>query len=565
MQAAHERTQRKRAREESKACKGKADEDAKKSEREREREPRVSTTDPEARVMKMEADGGFAVLRTHPQRLRPWATADTRLIVGAVEGGQRGHRQRADAADGLMQIQQRTGKRPAQQLVDGGYTKHRGHRRGRSARHPGLCAGAGGREGWASTLLRAKARGHQPHRGLARAYEHRRGLRQICCWARAIAGVRACRTSRELKARARTTSGAWQRTAVRAGRAADGAHVYNVGAGSCSAAGRLARGVQRPRLDRAAQAPTPGRGHAGCPAGATIPSATHPRRPVRKLRQHAAQESQPRLGCAASARSSSSSSRVGCALRAVDPAPCAGTSGRVRPSGCRPGAWCAGTSGRHEPLEQREPGTLALLGVELASEEVARASPRSRTPVRSRSCPRRRSDPAEAPPRSWCGSRRAEIVLPSFRQEALPAPTAPPSRIPTCGTLSELRGARVLRRRPVRCLRGGRPCSSSRPRPALPGDSSLEAKRIPPCRSPRGTAPGTGARRPRGRARPRPADRRGRARSRGRRLAPARPGDRPPARARALRSPRRRRRARARPRAGRALRFGRLPSSRRRK
>ena len=118
MQAAHERTQRKRAREASRKGKA-ADEDAKKSERERERErePRVSTTDPEARVMKM-ADGGF-----RPAYNLQFATdTDTRLIVG-VEVVSEGT-DNAQMLPMVEQIQQRTGKRPAQCLVDGGYTKH---------------------------------------------------------------------------------------------------------------------------------------------------------------------------------------------------------------------------------------------------------------------------------------------------------------------------------------------------------------------------------------------------------------------------------------------------------
>jgi hypothetical protein len=79
-------------------------------------EPRVSTTDHEARVMKM-ADGGF-----RPAYNLQFATdTDSRLIVGVAvtnEGSDS-----AQMAPMLEQILERTGCRPDDYLVDGGYTK----------------------------------------------------------------------------------------------------------------------------------------------------------------------------------------------------------------------------------------------------------------------------------------------------------------------------------------------------------------------------------------------------------------------------------------------------------
>jgi hypothetical protein len=79
---------------------------------------RVSTTDPEARVMKM-GDGGF-----RPALNVQFATTtdEARVIVG-VEVTHRG----SDAGQStpmLEQIEQRTGVRPAEMLVDGGYAQH---------------------------------------------------------------------------------------------------------------------------------------------------------------------------------------------------------------------------------------------------------------------------------------------------------------------------------------------------------------------------------------------------------------------------------------------------------
>lgn len=77
-------------------------------------EARVSTTDPEARVMKM-GDGGF-----RPAYNLQFATdTKSRVIVGVgatnvgADGGQ--------MTPMLEQVEERTGKRPAEYLVDGGY------------------------------------------------------------------------------------------------------------------------------------------------------------------------------------------------------------------------------------------------------------------------------------------------------------------------------------------------------------------------------------------------------------------------------------------------------------
>jgi transposase len=77
-------------------------------------EPRVSTTDPDARVMKM-ADGGY-----RPAYNVQFATdVDSRTIVGVAVSNE-GH-DRTALAPMLHQIEQRTGHRPAVHLVDGGF------------------------------------------------------------------------------------------------------------------------------------------------------------------------------------------------------------------------------------------------------------------------------------------------------------------------------------------------------------------------------------------------------------------------------------------------------------
>jgi transposase len=79
---------------------------------------RVSTTDPDARVMKM-GDGGF-----RPAFNLQFATSTdaARLIVG-VDVTNRGS-DMGQATPMIEQIEQRTGMRPAELLVDGGYPGH---------------------------------------------------------------------------------------------------------------------------------------------------------------------------------------------------------------------------------------------------------------------------------------------------------------------------------------------------------------------------------------------------------------------------------------------------------
>jgi transposase len=79
---------------------------------------RVSTTDPDARVMKM-ADGGF-----RPAYNLQFATTtdEARVIVG-VAATNRGSDQ-GESTPMLAQIEQRTGVRPTELLVDGGYAAH---------------------------------------------------------------------------------------------------------------------------------------------------------------------------------------------------------------------------------------------------------------------------------------------------------------------------------------------------------------------------------------------------------------------------------------------------------
>jgi transposase len=79
---------------------------------------RVSTTDPEARVMKM-GDGGF---RPAFNVQLATTTDKARVIVG-VEVTNRGTDQ-GESTPMIKQIEKRTGKRPAEILVDGGYAGH---------------------------------------------------------------------------------------------------------------------------------------------------------------------------------------------------------------------------------------------------------------------------------------------------------------------------------------------------------------------------------------------------------------------------------------------------------
>lgn len=79
---------------------------------------RVSTTDPEARVMKM-GDGGF---RPAFNVQLATTTDKARVIVG-VEVTSRGTDQ-GESTPMIEQIEKRTGKRPTEILVDGGYAGH---------------------------------------------------------------------------------------------------------------------------------------------------------------------------------------------------------------------------------------------------------------------------------------------------------------------------------------------------------------------------------------------------------------------------------------------------------
>ena len=79
---------------------------------------RVSTTDPEARVMKM-GDGGF---RPAFNVQLATTTDQARVIVG-VEVTNRGTDQ-GESTPMIEQIEKRTGKRPEAILVDGGYAAH---------------------------------------------------------------------------------------------------------------------------------------------------------------------------------------------------------------------------------------------------------------------------------------------------------------------------------------------------------------------------------------------------------------------------------------------------------
>ena len=80
-------------------------------------EPRVSTTDPEARVMKM-ADGGF-----RPAYNVQLATeTDNGIIVGV--GVTTSGSDAAQAPPMLEQVEQRTGKRPGAYLMDAGFAGH---------------------------------------------------------------------------------------------------------------------------------------------------------------------------------------------------------------------------------------------------------------------------------------------------------------------------------------------------------------------------------------------------------------------------------------------------------
>lgn len=92
--------------------------ETKKRSRAKDLSVRVSTTDPDARVMKM-GDGGF-----RPAFNVQFATTTdaARVIVG-VDVINRGS-DMAQSTPMLAQLEKRTGVRPTEMLVDGGYTQH---------------------------------------------------------------------------------------------------------------------------------------------------------------------------------------------------------------------------------------------------------------------------------------------------------------------------------------------------------------------------------------------------------------------------------------------------------
>jgi len=114
MQAARERGARERLERVERAIEELPKARAPKRTAEEKAEARVSTTDPEARVMKM-GDGGF-----RPAHNLQFATdTKTRAIVGVATtnaGADNGQMQPM-----LHQIEERTGKKPAEYLVDGGF------------------------------------------------------------------------------------------------------------------------------------------------------------------------------------------------------------------------------------------------------------------------------------------------------------------------------------------------------------------------------------------------------------------------------------------------------------
>jgi len=79
---------------------------------------RISSTDPEARVMKM-GDGGFRPAFN----VQLATTTDAARVIVGVEVTPRGS-DMGQAPPMLQQIEQRTGERPAEILVDGGFVDH---------------------------------------------------------------------------------------------------------------------------------------------------------------------------------------------------------------------------------------------------------------------------------------------------------------------------------------------------------------------------------------------------------------------------------------------------------
>ncbi|HEX9709600.1 MAG TPA: IS1182 family transposase [Candidatus Thermoplasmatota archaeon] len=92
--------------------------ETKQRSRAEDRTARVSTTDPDARVMKM-PDGGFRPA----YNVQLATTTDKARVIVGVEVTNRG----SDAGQStpmLEQVERRTGVRPAELLVDGGYAQH---------------------------------------------------------------------------------------------------------------------------------------------------------------------------------------------------------------------------------------------------------------------------------------------------------------------------------------------------------------------------------------------------------------------------------------------------------
>lgn len=89
----------------------------KRERQESEKQPRISETDPEARIMK-QPDGGFA-----PSYNVQICTEASNKIIVAVDTTQAGN-DYDQLAVGLDAIQANTGQRPEQMVVDGGYIKN---------------------------------------------------------------------------------------------------------------------------------------------------------------------------------------------------------------------------------------------------------------------------------------------------------------------------------------------------------------------------------------------------------------------------------------------------------
>jgi hypothetical protein len=114
--AARERAAEERRQRVAKALQHLPDVEAKKKATDRER-ARASTTDPEARVMKM-ADGGF-----RPAFNGQFATDTAAQLIVGVDVTNLGS-DRAQLAPMTAQLQQRYGQVPAEMLVDGGFVNH---------------------------------------------------------------------------------------------------------------------------------------------------------------------------------------------------------------------------------------------------------------------------------------------------------------------------------------------------------------------------------------------------------------------------------------------------------